>query len=160
MKTTNSQHSPGSTASQLPLATKLFFLANAAAVSMLAFFAMRATEGLFDPIRLKASLHALPQWIQVVLIGVLLVLFAVNFDYVGRTIAGLFARLFHSREVTPRQLAQLRFVILSTILATVAFAMVLVPGAFQAPNRSRLFLIFCAAIAPIFFAAGDWRRSR
>ena len=144
----------------MPLTTALFILANTAAVSLFAFFSMRVTDCSFDPVKVKAGLYALPQWIQVVLTGVLLVLLAVNFDYIGRSIARLLARLFQHGEETPRQLAQLQFVCLLTILATVAVAMVLVPGVFLSPNKSRLLLLLCAAITPILLSVREWRRCR
>ncbi len=140
---------------RIVIAVELLFCASLALVGV---FLLHGPDGLVDPAAFHERMGAGPSWGRGVLLAVLLLGLAVEFDLLGRFVAAPLERIVHGRYATARQSARLRLAAQIAVVAIVAIWMAVKPEAFPQPHGWIRFAVPAALVLPFGLSVADCRR--
>lgn len=119
---------------------------------------LRRPDGTFDPAALHEWFSARPAWTRVILSAAMLVCLAVEFDLLGRFLAGPLARMVHGRKATRRQTASCRIAVQAFLLALIGIGPLIAPNVFPAPHGWGWVAILAALALPLGLSVVEWAR--
>ena len=135
-------------------------LAFCAAFAAAAAILLRRPDGTFDPAALHEWFSARSAWSRVILSTAMLVCLAVEFDLLGRFLAGPLARMVHGRKATRLQTAGCRIAIQAFLLALIGIGPLVAPNVFPAPHGWGWVAILGALALPLGLSVVESRRNR
>ena len=135
-------------------------LAFCAAFAVAGAILLRRPDGMFDPAALHEWFSARSAWTRGILRAAMLVCLAVEFDLLGRFLAGPLARMVHGRKATGRQTAGCRIAVQAFLLALIGIGPLVAPNVFPAPHGWGWVAILGALALPLGLSVVERARNR